>query len=146
MLVLTRKPGEEIMIGDEIRLQVSRVYDNEADLRFYVPSNMAVKLIKSLEGDPNTAFRTLGMDQRTRGVNLRRRQRVVIGDEILVTITYIRAGIVRVGIDADRSIPVHRYEVYCDLQNRQNNSDATTAPSAADEHEPVERTIRSEQE
>jgi len=37
---------------------------------------------------------------------------IVINDDITVTIVDIRGGKVRLGIDADPSIPVHRQEVY----------------------------------
>ena len=39
-------------------------------------------------------------------------QQIVIGDSIVVTVLSIRAGQVRLGIDAPRHIPIHRQEVY----------------------------------
>ena len=39
-----------------------------------------------------------------------------IGDDVVVTVLEVRGDIVRVGIDAPRSIRVHREEVYRELQ------------------------------
>ncbi len=46
---------------------------------------------------------------------------VVIGDDIVVTVVEVRGDSVRIGIDAPRSVDVHREEVYRELQqaNRQ---------------------------
>ncbi|MCM2370936.1 carbon storage regulator [Aporhodopirellula aestuarii] len=45
-------------------------------------------------------------------------QRVVIGGEIVVSVIEIRGDKVRLGIQAARSIPVHREEVHEELQSR----------------------------
>ena len=44
-----------------------------------------------------------------------------IGDDVVVTVLEVRGDVVRVGINAPRSIRVHREEVYRELQaaNRQ---------------------------
>ena len=42
----------------------------------------------------------------------RQGESIVIGDDVVVTIVEVRGGQVRVGIDAPRSIEVHREEVY----------------------------------
>ena len=41
---------------------------------------------------------------------------VVIGDDIILTIVEVRGDSVRLGIDAPRSVDVHREEVYRELQ------------------------------
>lgn len=41
----------------------------------------------------------------------RRDESVVIGDGIRITVVDIRGDKVRLGIDADRSIPVHRQQI-----------------------------------
>lgn len=40
----------------------------------------------------------------------------MIGDDVVVTVLEVRGDVVRVGIDAPRSIQVHREEVYRELQ------------------------------
>lgn len=39
-------------------------------------------------------------------------QSIVIGDDIVVTVLEVRGDQVRIGVRADRSVPVHREEVY----------------------------------
>lgn len=49
-------------------------------------------------------------------------QRIVIGagpDQIVIAITDIRRGKVRVGIDAPKHVLVHRQEVYESIQRRE---------------------------
>ena len=45
-------------------------------------------------------------------LNRRRDERIMIGDDIVVTIIDIRGDKVRVGIDAPRELQVHREEVF----------------------------------
>jgi carbon storage regulator len=47
----------------------------------------------------------------------------MIGDNIVVTIVDIRGDKVRVGIEADTAIPVHRKEIY-DVIIRQNKKES----------------------
>ena len=42
MLVLSRKAGEEIIIGDEIRLVVSRISGNRVTLGIAAPNKVAI--------------------------------------------------------------------------------------------------------
>jgi carbon storage regulator len=54
---------------------------------------------------------------------------VVLGDDITVTVLEVRGDVVRVGIDAPRSLKVHRAELLAQLEesNRQSASpDETT--------------------
>lgn len=52
-------------------------------------------------------------------------QSIKIGDEITVTVLEVRGDQVRLGINAPRSVDVHREEVYAALQ-RANRSAATS--------------------
>ena len=63
----------------------------------------------------------------------KRNEKIMVGDEIEFTIIDIRGDQVQVGIDAPRSIPVHRKEIYDIIQkekaekedNQKENKDAT---------------------
>jgi carbon storage regulator len=57
---------------------------------------------------------------------------VVIGKDVVVTVLEVRGDIVRVGIQAPRSVPVHRQEVFEAIEeaNRVAASPATAAVSA----------------
>ncbi|WP_067473340.1 carbon storage regulator CsrA [Actinomadura hibisca] len=41
---------------------------------------------------------------------------LMIGDEVVVTVLEVRGDLVRIGVDAPRSVPVHREEVFRELQ------------------------------
>ena len=47
---------------------------------------------------------------------------IYIGDEVIVRVMEIRGNQIRIGIDCDRNIPVHREEVYKQIQ-KENNHD-----------------------
>lgn len=46
----------------------------------------------------------------------KRDESIIIGDHIKITVVEIRGDQVKLGIDAPRSIPVHREEVYKEIQ------------------------------
>jgi carbon storage regulator len=56
----------------------------------------------------------------------KRNEKIVIGDEITVTILEVRGDQVQLGIDAPRRIPVHRFEVYESI--RKGNEEASHVP------------------
>jgi carbon storage regulator len=51
-----------------------------------------------------------------------------IGDDITVTIVYIRGDKVRVGVEAPTTVPVHRQEVYAAIK-RDEAARATPVPT-----------------
>jgi carbon storage regulator len=55
---------------------------------------------------------------------------IVIGDDIVVTVLEVRNDQVRIGIDAPRSIKVHREEVYRQVE-RENAAAAASARRAS---------------
>jgi len=50
-------------------------------------------------------------------------QSIMIGDDIEISVLAIMGEKVRIGIDAPRSVPVFRREVYVEIQEDQNTSD-----------------------
>lgn len=58
-----------------------------------------------------------------------------IGDDIKVTILSVRGNLVRVGIDAPKSVPVHRQEVLDRMQREQ--APQAEEPAAALESAPA---------
>lgn len=51
---------------------------------------------------------------------------VAIGDDVIVTVLDVRGDVVRVGIDAPRSVPVHRAEL---LEQLQSSNQQAASPS-----------------
>ena len=58
-------------------------------------------------------------------------QSIVIGNNVKITIVQVRGDQARIGIDAPREVPVHRLEVFEELQGA-NTSAANTAPGDLD--------------
>ncbi len=74
------------------------------------------------------------MRQYTRGVLVLTRevgQTIVIGNNVRVTIVQVRGDQARVGIDAPREVPVHRLEVFEELQAA-NRAAASQVPDDLD--------------
>jgi carbon storage regulator len=59
----------------------------------------------------------------------RANQSIIIGSDVVVTVLEVRGDHVRLGIQAPRSVTVHREEVYAEIQ-RENRSAATVAGTA----------------
>jgi len=53
---------------------------------------------------------------------------VMVGDDVVVTVLEVRGDVIRLGVQAPRSVPVHREEVYRELQ--QSNQEAASASEA----------------
>jgi carbon storage regulator len=56
---------------------------------------------------------------------------IMIGDDIVLTVSEVRGDAVRIGIQAPRSVQVHREEVYRELQ-KANEQAVSTSDGALD--------------
>ena len=57
-----------------------------------------------------------------------RDESIMIGDDIVVTIVDIRGDKVRLGINAPQDVPVHRQEVYEEIQRENRKAAAQQLP------------------
>lgn len=56
---------------------------------------------------------------------------IVIGNEVTVTVLEVRGDQIRIGIDAPKTVPIHREEVYVQVQH-ENRGAVASASRAAD--------------
>ncbi len=56
---------------------------------------------------------------------------VMIGDDVVVTVLEVRGDVIRLGIDAPRSVAVHREEVYRELRRANLEAAASSDQAAA---------------
>ncbi len=54
-------------------------------------------------------------------------ERLIIGDDIAVTVLSVKGNQVRVGVQAPASIAVHREEIYNRIQNERNGQKVASA-------------------
>lgn len=59
-------------------------------------------------------------------VTRRAGERVIVGGEVVIEVLEVRGGTVRLGIDAPRSVPIYREELW--LEIKQENEAAAGAP------------------
>jgi carbon storage regulator len=59
----------------------------------------------------------------------KRDERIVIGDNIVITVVEVRGDKVRLGIDAPSEVPVHRQEVL-DAMRRNSDAQQKSPPTA----------------
>jgi carbon storage regulator len=53
-------------------------------------------------------------------------ERIVLGDDVIVEVIEVKGGTVRLGIDAPRSLPVYREEIWLEVK-RENEAAAMAA-------------------
>jgi len=59
----------------------------------------------------------------------KRQEKIVIGDEITVTVLEVHGDQVQLGIEAPRHIPVHRHEIFEAIQRGESPSSASARPA-----------------
>jgi carbon storage regulator CsrA len=108
MLVITRKPDQAVVIGDEIQLTIIEV--------------LSIGVLVEVQATPETRveWKTKEGRRRHRWSNedasfymvLDRRGRISFDRTVHVTLIDIRTEKARLGVEAPRDIPVHRKEIH----------------------------------
>jgi carbon storage regulator len=69
-------------------------------------------------------------------ITRRQGEKIMLGDDIVVHVMEIVGNSVRVGIEAPRSVPVYREEIW-DAVRAENRAAAEAAPDSLPRHEPT---------
>lgn len=118
MLVLTRRVGESIRIGDHVRLTIRGKVRNHYTVAIVAPGDLS---IVDGDGEPLTALRHRQRHKRRYVAALLAGECLRIGDAVHVLFgedryggtSRLRSGQqVRISIDAPREVSVHREEIY----------------------------------
>jgi carbon storage regulator len=70
---------------------------------------------------------------------------VVIGEDVTITVLEVRGDVVRVGIDAPRSVKVHRAELLAELAASNQDSASPSEDAVASLSEELARALRERQ-
>jgi carbon storage regulator len=54
-------------------------------------------------------------------------ERVMVGDQVVITVIEVKGSSVRIGIDAPRAVPVYREEIYAAMQQGRGEEKRPTA-------------------
>jgi carbon storage regulator len=105
MLVLTRKSGQSIMIGDDIEVCIASVLSDKVRIDVVFRSPLGERLRVAMQGPRVTPARAA--------------QSITIGADVEVSVLSVIGEKVRIGIQAPRTVPVYRREVYVEIQREQ---------------------------
>ena len=122
MLVLTRKPGERIVVGKDYEIEVLSVTTGVVKFAFYVDQPLTL-----MPGNVELDLGGVSPVKLTRKVD----DSVIIGrgadTEIEILVVSVKGEAVRVGIKAPRDVQIHRYEVWEAIEKE--NIAAAKAPA-----------------
>jgi carbon storage regulator len=54
-------------------------------------------------------------------------ERIMVGDQVVITVIEVKGSSVRIGIDAPRAVPVYREEIYAAMQQSGGDDPAQAA-------------------
>jgi carbon storage regulator len=121
MLILTRRVGESIRIGDGVRLTIRSKVRGHVTVALAAPAALTVTDDADVLVEPSE----YGRRHRRYVISLLLGESLRIGEEFVVCINgcskrgltaLARGRQVRVGVEAPRSVPVHREEIYQRIQ------------------------------
>jgi carbon storage regulator len=136
-LVLTRHPGESIMIGEDVEVQVVGLKSGTVRIKIVAPRSIAVhrrEVFDAIQANPThpeeapaalesamapapaRPGKSLGGLVLTRSVQ----QSIMIGEEVEIIVVEVRATTVKLKISAPRTVVVHRREVFDAIRDGQD--------------------------
>jgi len=113
MLILSRKAGESLLIGDDIQMNVLKIRDNEVSIGIIAPDKEIIRPEVDEIGGHALSDRG-AMLVLTRN----KRESLEIGKDIKITVLEIRSGQrVRLGLTAPMDVPIFRKEMMDKIKN-----------------------------
>ena len=103
MLVLGRREGESIFIGDDMELSVLKINLKEKKVRFGITASDGVEL--KIEAD------LYKVDGKIKAFTIYRRNSFNLGKDIEVVLVDVYPSQIRIGIDAPKSVKLVRNEL-----------------------------------
>ncbi|MDR2737130.1 MAG: carbon storage regulator [Gracilibacteraceae bacterium] len=114
MLVLTRKIGQKIIIGDDIEVMLAAVGGGMAHISVYAPADIPV-----VRQDEAAADRVLERHADVPMVITRKvSEQILVGSNIQIMLVSIIGDTVRLGIEAPRDIKIMRQEVLEEVRDQ----------------------------
>lgn len=111
MLVLTRREGESVMIGDDVQVLIEKTEKNKVSLRIESHKELPICINELLYPIERTGFSLI--------VSRREGQSVFIGGNIEIQIVVTNNNSIRIGVKAPMEISVKRQEIYKALLSSQ---------------------------
>ena len=130
MIVLSRKQGESILIGDVIELSVVEIRGDKVRIGVIAPRNCSIHrgevwsaLAHAGAPAPPSPEELLGPGKQPASPMLvlsrKKNESIVIHGDITITVVEIRDDKIRLGIQAPKHVPICRREVYDALKRSQ---------------------------
>ena len=125
MLVLTRKIGQKIIIGDDIEIVLTAVGSGLAHIAVHAPADVPVRR------QEETELRVRNREDEPQIIARRVSERILLGSNMEIMLVSIIGDAVRLGIDAPRDIKIMRQEVLDEV--RAQNLRAAQNPDSSGE-------------
>ena len=132
-LVLTRRLGESIMIGNAVEVQIVTLKTGSVRIKIVAPRSIAVhrrEVFDAIQANPPVVeaapSRTETVIERSNekpgGLVLTRsvEESIMIGDEVEIKVVEVRPSTVKLRVSAPKTVAVHRREVFDSIRDSQS--------------------------